>query len=316
MKNYGIPYMGSKSKIAPAILKRLPSGKRFVDLFGGGFAMSHAAILSGKYERVWYRDFNAGVTHLVEDAYNGKYNYSVFKPEFITRERFNREYKDNAYIRQIWSFGNKGTAYLYGKDIEHIKHVAHDFVVFGKWSPELEKIAKGITKAVTAKDIRTRRMQFTRHIKSTGKSINGKLQHMNQLECLQQLEELSRLECLQQLEELSRLERLQQLEELSRLERLQQLEFGHGLSYDDYEYQDGDVVYCDPPYIGTAEYVDAFDYDKFFDWAASRNFDVYFSNYPIYDKRFVLVWASQLRSTLGSGNNSVNFECLYKNVGE
>lgn len=292
MKNYGIPYMGSKSKIAPAILKRLPSGKRFVDLFGGGFAMSHAAILSGKYERVWYRDFNAGVTHLVEDAYNGKYNYSVFKPEFITRERFNREYKDNAYIRQIWSFGNKGTAYLYGKDIEHIKHVAHDFVVFGKWSPELEKIAKGITKAVTAKDIRTRRMQFTRHIKSTGKGINGKLQRMNQLE------------------------RLQRLDELSRLERLQQLEFGHGLSYDDYEYQDGDVVYCDPPYIGTAEYVDAFDYDKFFDWVASRDFDVYFSNYPIYDKRFVLVWASQLRSTLGSGNNSVNFECLYKNVGE
>lgn len=28
---YGIPYMGSKSKIADAIISALPSGKRFVD---------------------------------------------------------------------------------------------------------------------------------------------------------------------------------------------------------------------------------------------------------------------------------------------
>lgn len=34
--NYGIPYKGSKSKIAKEILRELPSGKRLVDLFGGG----------------------------------------------------------------------------------------------------------------------------------------------------------------------------------------------------------------------------------------------------------------------------------------
>ena len=103
------------------------------------------------------------------------------------------------------------------------------------------------------------------------------------------------------------------LEQLERLERLERLEFGHGCSYLDYEYQDGDVVYCDPPYVGTAEYVDKFDYDKFFDWVATRKYDVYFSNYPLYDDRFDIVWARQLRSSLGAGNASVNFECLYKN---
>ena len=53
MAKYGIPYMGSKDKIADDILSVLPGGKRFVDLFGGGFAMSHAALLSGKYEQVF-----------------------------------------------------------------------------------------------------------------------------------------------------------------------------------------------------------------------------------------------------------------------
>ena len=49
---------------------------------------------------------------------------------------------------------------------------------------------------------------------------------------------------LQQLQQLERLERLEQLERLERLERLE-IHLG---SYEDYEYQEGDVVYCDPPY--------------------------------------------------------------------
>ena len=36
MRKYGVPYKGSKSKIAEEILEQLPSGKRLVDLFWGG----------------------------------------------------------------------------------------------------------------------------------------------------------------------------------------------------------------------------------------------------------------------------------------
>lgn len=46
MAKWGITYRGSKSKIAEKLLAALPGGKRFVDLFGGGFAMSHAAIMN------------------------------------------------------------------------------------------------------------------------------------------------------------------------------------------------------------------------------------------------------------------------------
>lgn len=55
MAKYGIPYTGSKSKIADEIISVLPSGDRFVDLFGGGAAMSECALLSGKYESVFYK---------------------------------------------------------------------------------------------------------------------------------------------------------------------------------------------------------------------------------------------------------------------
>lgn len=54
--NYGIPYQGSKNRIAKDIVELLPSGKRFVDLFAGGCAMTHAAMLSGKYERFLVND--------------------------------------------------------------------------------------------------------------------------------------------------------------------------------------------------------------------------------------------------------------------
>lgn len=33
---YGMPYKGSKSRIAEAIISRLPPAKHFYDVFGGG----------------------------------------------------------------------------------------------------------------------------------------------------------------------------------------------------------------------------------------------------------------------------------------
>lgn len=68
---YGIPYMGSKTKIAPKIIERLPSGKRFVDLFGGGFAMSQVAAISGKFENILYRDIDPLIPPLLHDAIRG-----------------------------------------------------------------------------------------------------------------------------------------------------------------------------------------------------------------------------------------------------
>lgn len=50
--SFGVPYKGSKNKIAESLIGRLPSASNFVDLFCGGCAMTHAALLSGKWRNI------------------------------------------------------------------------------------------------------------------------------------------------------------------------------------------------------------------------------------------------------------------------
>ena len=42
MRRYGIPYRGSKSRIAKEIVENLPAGEVLHDLFCGGCAVTHA----------------------------------------------------------------------------------------------------------------------------------------------------------------------------------------------------------------------------------------------------------------------------------
>lgn len=46
MSSYGIPYQGSKSKIAPWVVEHLPSSDVLVDLFAGGCAITHCELES------------------------------------------------------------------------------------------------------------------------------------------------------------------------------------------------------------------------------------------------------------------------------
>ena len=281
---YGIPYMGSKTKIAIDILRQLPSGTRFVDLFGGGFAMSHAAFLTGRYKDVLYNDFNPLIVNLVKGGLKGQYNYSLFQPQFITREEFYEKKETDGYIKYIWSFGNSGHEYMFSKEIEPLKHMAHDFVVFGRFNSGLDKIAPNIRQTVKSSNIHDRRMEFCGFVRRTAKRFD-----------LQQLEQL---------------ERLQQLEQLTRLEK--RTITCTNIDYIDYKYQEGDVVYLDPPYENTAEYSGGFEHKKFYDWVATRDYPIWFSSYKnISDNRFKMVYAIRLKSSLGAGNKAVNYECLY-----
>ena len=315
--NYGISYMGSKTAIAEELIDLLPSGKRFVDLFGGGFAMSHCALLSGKYESVFYNEINPLVVELIRKAINGDYNYDRFKPEFITREKFFELKDKDGYVAYIWSFGNIGRTYFFGKDIEKHKQSLHNAVVFEDYS-EAIKINDAFAN-IKGDTIKGRRLSCMKIIRQNLKNRCDlqhlrrlqRLQQLQQLERLQQLEQLQRLERLQQLQQLQRVERLQQLEQL---ERLQQLELNCG-TYLDYEYKDGDIVYCDPPYEDTEKYCEnGFNHQEFYDWVASRPYDVYFSSYLIKDDRFFNVNQKSKRVTLSSTNNiKKNIEILYCN---
>lgn len=54
----GAPYQGSKGRIARDIVDKLPRGERFVDLFSGGGAVTHAAMLSDKFGTFHMNDIN------------------------------------------------------------------------------------------------------------------------------------------------------------------------------------------------------------------------------------------------------------------
>lgn len=278
MGKYGIPYQGSKSAIAESIIEFLPSGKRFVDLFGGGGAMSHCAALSGKFDSVYYNELNPLLCDLLKRAINGEFNYSRFKPEFISHEEFAKLRDDDGYIKWIWSFGNNGTGYLFGADIEPQKRSLHNYVVFGVKDGFIKAHFNDIDKYVIGNDIRKRRLLLRRYMQMK----KARRPHM-------------------------------ELQQLQQLERLQQLEINNG-SYLDYQHKIGDVVYCDPPYENTADYGLKFDSKQFYDWVATRPYQVFFSSYEISDNRFKQIWQKEKQSLMKGGNGqfTVN-EYIYTN---
>lgn len=113
MASFGIPYLGSKNRIAAKIICKMPKGKRFVDLFAGGCAISHAAMLSGKYEHVHLNDKYGGCIHLFQECLS-----RIVSSGFISRQEFFKRYKDEELVRWLWSYCSDGSTYAFGKDKE------------------------------------------------------------------------------------------------------------------------------------------------------------------------------------------------------
>lgn len=92
---------------------------------------------------------------------------------------------------------------------------------------------------------------------------------------------------VQNLESLARLQRMQSLE---RLQRLQSLERMQNIQYYSTDYRNvpippNSTVYCDIPYEGTCDYkaIGKFDHNAFYEWALSRDFPVFVSEYNMPD---------------------------------
>lgn len=123
-KKYGLPYQGSKSKLAERIVALLPPATHLYDVFAGGCAITHAALESGKYQHVYANDITDSVK-LFEDALNGKYEN---ESRWISREDFYRLKDSGPYVRIVWSFGNNQRDYLYSREIEPYKKAVHEML--------------------------------------------------------------------------------------------------------------------------------------------------------------------------------------------
>lgn len=81
-KKYGLPFKGSKNKLAERIVALLPLATHLYDVFAGGCAITHAALLSDKFKEVHANDITDSVK-LFEDALNG--DIAKYEPETESR---------------------------------------------------------------------------------------------------------------------------------------------------------------------------------------------------------------------------------------
>ena len=141
--NYGLPYKGSKNKLAPKIFELFPQKKNFYDLFCGGCAMTHYGMLHNKFEKFIINDINPMCPTLFFDAINGKFKNET---RWISREDFLNS--NEPYVKFVWSFGNNLIGYMYSKEIEpwkkalHYARVFDDFSLFEKMGIKLKSASK------------------------------------------------------------------------------------------------------------------------------------------------------------------------------
>ena len=330
-ENYGLPYTGSKSRIAHWVIDNLPQGRVLIDAFAGGCAITHRALLSNKWQTIIANDINGKYPQLFADAMRGKYRE---ERRWISREDFERLKLQDAFVACCWSFGNNLQRYMYSQAIEPYKRALHYAIVLDDFEPMQElmpEVARAVHEAIHwIRNTHDRRITAQNVIVKTLKRLTGdnyahqiiqsnplyqSIRHSNKdahrLESLERLQSLERLERLQSLE---RLERLQSLESLERLERLRVT----SLSYDEIDIPDDAVVYCDPPYHasdnrlyeGTAK---VFDYCAFYDWcvSVSKTNPIFISEYSIEDDRFEIVAEKQRITTMSQVKSSIVTERLY-----
>lgn len=275
-RNFGLPYMGSKNRIAKELITEIiwnePNAQIFIDLFAGGCAMAHTALLSGKFKKVIANDINA-IPKLFKDAIMGKYKNET---RWISRDEFHKLKNTDMYVKSCWSFGNNGKSYMYGEHLEPYKKAYHyarvlgDFSLFNEFAPYIEQENGGNLRKYIKDNYERIKKDYSKWLLTDIKYSSTSLQ---------------RLERLQSLERLQRLERLERLENLSNI-----LEISQG-SYQDFKLPKADecVIYCDIPYKNTQGYKhDAkkleFDYEAFYNWVrekAKQGYKIYISEYQM-----------------------------------
>ena len=372
IKRYGVPYMGSKNDIAEQIIEIVPQARNFYDLFAGGCAVTHAAMLSGKFRNIIANDLQGMGVQLFTDSIAGKY---ANETRWISRADFASKKDTDPYIALCWSFGNNMQTYMYSAEIEEWKHAIHNAYVFNdmrllwsmginpngdtsNWIVENEKecLSKYIQwyfdiKSIpvpTDEDMRKadellnatksdaldilqkayrdsglKPKQINEHTQTVMFShwftacqwqlptpdmyrklceIMPTLPSADSYEYVYIKQRMQRLRSMQLLESMQRLQRMQQLQSLQSLQRLQSLQ-SLQKSYDDIYIEENSIIYCDPPYNNTAQYVTGdFDNNAFFDWCKKQKELVVVSEYEAPDD-FQCVANFNRRSKLQGGTN-------------
>ncbi|HAM28338.1 MAG TPA: hypothetical protein DCP79_00250 [Prevotella sp.] len=217
---YGLPYKGSKNKLAERIVRLMPKRTHLMDLFCGGCAVSHAAMVMGKYKHIHINDINWMCPTLFIDAINGKYNN---ESRWISREDFFRLKDTEPYVAVVWSFGNNMRDYLYSREIEPLKKAIHYALFFSDYSLAKE-LGHDLSFIDPIKDLQKRYMAVKHYFNQFGhfrkQSFEGG--KTGRSDCSQWKDkrpsELQHLECVNRVSQLKK-KRILRCGEMANLER-------------------------------------------------------------------------------------------------
>jgi hypothetical protein len=304
-RHYGIPYMGSKQKlvdkIIPFIMKRHPGTDAFYDLFGGGASASLYTALKYPHLDVVYNERSLAIGNLVKHIRDG----GDIPFDFVTRAEFEKSYtRDDWYaglLQTCWTFGNNQKSYLYGVPVQEFKERLATLVMTG--TGDIDYIEKFTDEFV---------------LKEYGKTVHTKIYldpkryHTPYQRRIVLARQIANIGALQHM---ARLERLVQIQNMPGISAMG---ISVGTSYDEVPILGvRPVLYCDPPYEGTAEYREGgFDHKKFYDWVMAQTVPVYVSSYKVSDPRLKLVKAIKTRALLAAAYTkeaSYNYENIYWN---
>ena len=113
-KSFGLSYMGSKNETAENIVSMFPRSRRLLDLFGGGASVTHAALVSGRFEQVVYNDIDP----LMVDMIKRLMTDPLPPLRFVGRDEFKERYKVDPMAFFCWKYPGARPEYIYGPGTE------------------------------------------------------------------------------------------------------------------------------------------------------------------------------------------------------
>lgn len=264
-KRYGIGYQGSKNKVAEWVVSNLPPATRLYDLFAGGCAITHCAMMQGKYKEIVCNDVTDSAIFFY-DALNGKYNDRV--NQWVSRADFERLKSIDPCIRICWSFGHDQKSYLFAKEKEPYMKALWD-----------------MAHATSPAQILSLYMKVLKE--------KAKVESLNLFGGVNSY----RLECLERLRGLSNL----QDKNNGSSTRMYAL-CG---DYKDIKILPDSIIYCDIPYKGKKKYDRKnFGYEEFYDWCERQTELVIISEYEMPTDRFVCISSKETLTTMCATNNN------------
>lgn len=305
-RNYGIPYMGSKNRIAKQIIDFLPSGETLVDLFGGGGSITDCASESGKWKNIIYNELDELPYTCFLKALKGEYENET---RWISSQDFINLKDTDEYAACCFSFGNNFRNYMYNEKIEPYKRAYHYAVVLDDFQPLSELFDKEtvdmLKKSVEGEtDKKQRRLKFTRAL---GNYIIGLSKEAEVRKTVQSFET-----CVGNvLQNQVRKERLDSLNK----EQVDNITFFNN-DYRDVPIPKNAVIYCDIPYKNTGTYnkAEEFDYDAFYDLCIEKKkhgYQVFISEYSMPEDKFECVLEMSKLTLLAPTKSSRITEKIY-----